>query len=551
MRPVTALGILRVRTLALGPYSRWFVASAVVVAGACAPISHSAVGGPITAFDQQKLGLEPVEPEKVFSFGYGIIHERYLTAVGVASLALNGMQGFSAIDPKLAVTLKGDTVAVAEGEQPVAEYHAPAEDDADGWARLTVRAARDARAVSQPMRDADDERLYEAAFDATLGKLDPFSRYAGAKEAREHRASRNGFGGIGIRFDLTGGAVVISEVMPDAPAGRAAIQVGDRITAIDGQAVDGLGQEDLSKRLRGAIASDIILTLKRPDAPDPFQVPLKRALVVPPTVTMTVDQGIADIKVTSFNQRTASTVTQKLREAKASLGTGLKGVMLDLRGNPGGLLDQAVAVADLFMSGGKIVYTEGRHPRASQSYDASPGDLGEDVKLVVLVDGKSASASEIVAAALQDSGRAVVVGTNSFGKGTVQTVIRMPNDGEMTLTWSRFHGPSGYALHGLGVLPTICTAAEHTDPHGLLEGVRAGSDDIVRVELAEWRATTIEEADLRTKLRTNCPAAKHEAAAGIADVDADLARSLLADGALFTHALALSTPVLTAHASAH
>ncbi|MBV5324033.1 MAG: S41 family peptidase, partial [Rhodospirillaceae bacterium] len=156
-------------------------------------------------------------------------------------------------------------------------------------------------------------------------------------------------------------------------------------------------------------------------------------------------------------------------------GGGLQGVILDLRGNPGGLLDKAVTVVDLFVAQGPILTTKGRHPEATNAFDAHPGDMGEDLAVVVLVDGRSASAAEIVASSLQDSGRAVVIGTNSYGKGTVQTVISLPNDGEITLTWSRFHTPSGYALHGLGVLPALCTSAPGATPASIMDGLTRGS----------------------------------------------------------------------------
>ncbi|MCR6631064.1 MAG: S41 family peptidase [Magnetospirillum sp.] len=213
-----------------------------------------------------------------------------------------------------------------------------------------------------------------------------------------------------------------------------------------------------------------------------------------------------------------------------------------MRGNPGGLLDQAVGVSDLFMKDGPIVNTKGRSPLASQSYEAREGDMGEDLPVVVLVDGKSASAAEIVTAALQDAGRAVVIGTNSYGKGTVQTVIQLPNDGEMTLTWSRFHTPSGYALHGLGVLPTLCTSDETATTAGLMEGVvHAAMPAPVTANLNLWRHARLDETDLRKQLRATCPSAKH----GDAKLDLDLAETLLRDQTLYRSALTLSAPGAT------
>ncbi|MBY0430700.1 MAG: S41 family peptidase, partial [Rhodospirillales bacterium] len=329
-------------------------------------------------------------------------------------------------------------------------------------------------------------------------------------------------------------------------AGRAGIRNGDVLAYIDGIPVDSLDREEVSKRLRGSIGSDVTLSLQPKEAGGVSQVTLRRTLVVPPTVTTKVEDGVATFKVSGFNQRTATSLTDSLRQVQGKMGDGLKGVVLDLRGNPGGLLDQAVGVADLFMPSGRIVWTKGRHPLASQSYDAKPGDIGEKVPLVVLIDGKSASASEIVAAALQDSGRAVVVGTNSYGKGTVQTVIRMPNDGEMTLTWSRFHSPSGYALHGLGVLPTLCTANEQVPETALIADVREGTSK-VGLQLAAWRTSDINRVEERKQLRTSCPSAKH--AENL--MDSDLGRRLLVDQGLYNRALSLNEITMAAHASLH
>ena len=180
-----------------------------------------------------------------------------------------------------------------------------------------------------------------------------------------------------------------------------------------------------------------------------IQRTLRRSLIVPPTVTASTHDGVLLLRISSFNQKTSDGISTELQHAKDQIPL-LKGVVLDLRGNPGGLLDQAVAAADLFIPTGTIVQTRGRHPLSNQSYDAVEGGIGEGTPVVVLMDGKSASASEILAGALEDSGRAVVIGTNSYGKGTVQTVVHLPNDGEITLTWSRFFTPSGYALNGLG-----------------------------------------------------------------------------------------------------
>lgn len=512
--------------------AQWVVAASLFVAGSCAPVSQGSLAGPHAPYDT-------AEAEKTFSFGYTSIVERHLDRVNAAGVAMEGLRGLGSIDPEIGVSRLDGKVLLNAGDKVVAEYPSPSDDDVRAWARLTVTVALDARGVSPAMEKADVEQVYEAVFDATLSKLDVFSRYSGVKEAREHRASRNGFGGVGIKFDLVEGDAKVVEVMDETPAAKAGMQVGDILTHIEGETLAGFAKEDISKRLRGPVASDLTVTVRR--GFKPLDLALRRALIVPPTVTAQLKDGIAEFKITSFNQRTANSLATELKQIRAKAGAELKGVILDMRGNPGGLLDQAVAMADLFMTHGPIVSTRGRHPLASQAYDAREGDLAEDLPVVVLVDGKSASAAEIVTAALQDAGRAVVVGTNSYGKGTVQTVIRLPNDGEMTLTWSRFHTPTGYALHGLGVLPTICTADDKATPAGLKEGVvhaTAAAPAPVTANLSLWRHAKLEETDLRKQLRATCPSAKH----GDAKLDTELAEQLLTDQDLFARALSLSAP---------
>ncbi|HSV27901.1 MAG TPA: S41 family peptidase [Candidatus Omnitrophota bacterium] len=518
--------------------ARWVIAASLFVAGSCAPVSQGLLAGPHAPYDT-------AEAEKTFLFGYNSIVERHLDRVTAATIAIEGMRGLAAIDPEIGISRMEGKLLLTASDRIVAEYPEPLADDVRAWARMTVTVALEARGVSAKVKDADLEKVYESVFDATLAKLDMFSRYSGAKEAREHRASRNGFGGVGIKFDLVDGEAKISEIIEESPAVRAGLAVGDVITHIDGQSVSGLAKDELSTRLRGPVNSDVQVTLRR--GFKPMDVTVHRDLIVPPTVTMTLNNGVAEFKITGFNQRTASSLATELKHARDKLGPALTGVVLDMRGNPGGLLDQAVTMSDLFIKDGPIVSTRGRHPLASQAYEAREGDMGEDLPVVVLVDGKSASAAEILTAALQDAGRAVVIGTNSYGKGTVQTVLRLPNDGEMTLTWSRFHTPSGYALHGLGVLPTICTADDKADPGDLAQGiVHAVAPAPVTANLSLWRHAKLEETDLRKQLRATCPSAKH----GDAKLDMELAQRILATQGLYERALSMSAPA-PAPSSAH
>lgn len=511
---------------------RWLLAGSIFFAAACTPASQTAVSATDTSI------VSP-QTEHVLTFGFDAIKERYLTEVVVGNLAFEGLQGLSTIDPSLSVEREpGHKILLLYRDERVGEYPIPANDDAEDWAHLIVQSAHDAGSHSAALHNIDREKLYEAVFDATLSKLDIFSRYAGAQEAAEHQAARNGFGGIGIRYELQPDDIVLTEVMPETPSAEAGLQVGDHVTAIDNASVAGLAQAAISKRLRGPVGTSVSLSVRKNGGPA-IQVNLERGLIVPPTVSLTMKDGIGVLAISSFNSATAYNARNAVKKAKAT--PGFKGLVLDLRGNPGGLLDQGVAVADLFIAHGRIVSAQGRHPASVQTYDAKPGDPGEDMPLIALIDGGTASAAEIVAGALQDSGRAVIVGTNSFGKGTVQTVVRMPNKGEMTLTWSRFHTPSGYALHGLGVLPTICTADDHAQAANLVALLREGHP-AVAANIALWRSTGLDDQQQRKQLRSVCPAAKHTNVA----VDLELGRELITDRSLYTHALNLLAPQATA-----
>jgi len=488
-------------------------------------VALAALAAILSTTPDAHAGWNVVEAQRTVAYGLTAIVERHLQPVSAATVALDAMRGLADIDPQFAVILQGGRVRLSNADRVVADYPAPAADDVESWARLVISVALDAGELSPLVRDAEAERLYRAVFEGALGTADLYSRYAGAAEARDNRGSRNGFGGIGIRFELIEGEARIIDVVEDTPAARAGLQAEDVIVLIDGKPVRGLERGEISARLRGAVASALIVTLRR--GGETVEAKVQRSLIVPKTVTQTIDGGIAIYRISSFNQRTASTLETKLRETRETLGARLKGVVLDLRGNPGGLLDKAVAVADLFIADGTIISTRGRNPAADAVLTARPGDLAEDLPVVVLIDGRSASSAEILASALQDSGRAVVVGTNSYGKGTVQTVIRLPNDGEITLTWSRFHAPSGYALHGLGVFPALCTSP------GQAPSERGDLARVART-LAVWRQAGLGETDLRARLRDLCPPARR----GDAAEDMALALRLLADPAAYTRALA-------------
>ncbi|HSR71178.1 MAG TPA: S41 family peptidase [Kiloniellales bacterium] len=470
------------------------------------------------------------QADRLFRTGYQDVADIYIEEISIAELATAGLANLDELDPEASVErINGHVDFRLKGIQ-VAEFVAPGASDADGWGSLTASVLRIGQSRSETMREAPPERLYEVVFDGMLTELDDFSRYAGREEARENRASRDGFGGIGVRIRLVEDGVRVLSVMEDTPAQSAGLENDDIIVAIDGEDTVGLTQREVVRRLRGPLRSEVDLTVKRGEPAETLVVSIVRAHIVPQTVRYERSGDVAILRVSGFNQSTARSLREKIKHAQDEIGPQLAGYVIDLRGNPGGLLDQAVAVSDFFLEAGRIVSTHGRHPDSHQYFDAEPDDLIGDRPVALLINGNSASASEIVAAALQDSGRAVVIGSGSFGKGTVQTVLRLPNEGELTLTWARFHAPSGYALNRRGILPDLCTSNGVEDSEEILDRLRKGL-------LPPPRATqqidiaADDEAGIKT-LRAYCPARQVESV-----LDLEVATRLLEDPTLFARAV--------------
>ena len=247
---------------------------------------------------------------------------------------------------------------------------------------------------------------------------------------------------------------------------------------------------------------------------------------------------VASIQLTGFRVDTENRLEDAVRRAKQEIGSGMRGIILDMRNNPGGLLDKSVRVSDLFLDHGRIVSAKGRHPSSLQSFEAHDGDIADGLPIVVVVDGRSASAAEIVASALQDAGRAVVIGATSYGKGTVQNVIDLPNDGEISLTWARFHAPSGYALQHLGVMPTVCTSAFDHDAPGLLRVAGGRRQEIAR-RMVDWRLVDVADEEGRQGLREFCPSVRLDR-----NFEIDVAVRLLDDRVAYLRALDTSATTL-------
>jgi carboxyl-terminal processing protease len=448
--------------------------------------------------------------EAIFRTVYSAIAERYLDSVAVQTLALEGLLGLTAIDPTLSISREDGLVAIASNDATIMRFAEPTPSDAKGWATLSAQIVGTARQVSKAVAATDDEQIYETVIDRALGMLDRFSRYFSPREADDHRAKRRGSGEIGIEFLLVDDGLIITNLLPGSSAGDAGLRIGDHLSKVNGVAVARLTTEQVSARLRGREGSAVIVVGKRGDQM-PFRLRVQRTRSIPDTVVVRRFDDILYVAIKNFNRDTPRSLAHALQSHRHGAG---RGIVLDLRGNPGGLLQQSISVADLFLTAGAIVSTRGRHPDSLQSYEAGAGDAARGIPVVVLVDGGSASGSEVVAAALAEQGRAVLVGTASYGKGTIQTVVPLPNDGELILTWSRMISPSGNMLNERGVVPALCTSGiGQTDPAQLN---RLIADMIVRA------------IERPVAARDDCPAERHEH-----DVDIQIARKLLSNPDLF------------------
>ncbi len=308
------------------------------------------------------------------------------------------------------------------------------------------------------VEEVSDDELLEHAIRGMLHGLDPHSAYLNTEEFNELRIGTTGeFGGLGIEVGMEDGFVKVVSPIDDTPAARAGMQAGDLIIRLDDTPVKGLTLNDAVKLMRGKPGSILSLTVIREGTDGPLNVDIERAIIKVTSVKhRMLDEDFGYLRISNFQTKTTADLLKAIKKMKKE-NDGLKGMVLDLRNNPGGVLSGAVGVSDAFLNEGMIVYTDGRESDSKLRYDATEGDVLEGAPLVVLVNGGSASASEIVAGAMQDHGRAVVLGSKTFGKGSVQTIQDLPAGGAVKLTTSRYFTPKGRSIQALGIEPDITT----------------------------------------------------------------------------------------------
>lgn len=443
----------------------------------------------------------------VIAAALDFIEPRALQATSVQQLTLWGLRGLTALDPTLTPLLRDGSLRLMAGDQTLLEVVIADDAAVPAWAAAVAQLARAASLSSPAVRDAGVFGILQSFFDELFNHLDPYSRYLPPEAADSDRTRRSGEAGVGVTLAKQGGQIVVRDVNPDGPAAEAGIRRGDRILAVDDQPARGLDPAAVSDLLSGPDGSFLSLQV-RGRSGRVSTVELERVVIAPETVFANRAGDDLLLRVSSFNRDTAERLAQEIARGLSGRGRRVRGIVLDLRGNRGGLLRQAVAATDLLLDGGLVAITAGRNPQASHEWFATSGDVSAGRPVIVLVDGRSASAAEIMAAALADRGRAVVVGSSTLGKGLVQTIANLPDGGELFVTWSRVLAPSGWPIQGLGVLPQVCTSMGQSVLDQQLAALQRGEQPMASALDRHRAARAPLPAAQIVELRNDCPAAE-------------------------------------------
>ena len=499
----------------------------------------------------------------------GFLEPRTLEAHSARDFCVWGLDGLTAIDPTLSVTVTPSaatpasavvhtpgtavaaekpadapspaTLSVLQGQTVLFSRVLPSADSHTAWADLVTAAMQAAWQHSSTLRDAGSDALLQGFFDELFNHLDPYSRYLGPSPATSDRTRRTGSTGtVGLSLGQSGRTIVITAVNANGPAWEAGIDTGEHLVSVNGRSTHGQDAATVQEWLEGDEHSAVTLGIAaKGHRPTTFK--LQRVQVPPETVFASTDGPFTVLRVTSFSTQTAEEISQYIDQvvdeptpdAPASPpGKGkAAGIILDLRGDRGGVLQQAVTTAALLLDHGVAVTTQGRNPLANHIWAVQGGDMTNGTPVVVLVDGRTASAAEILASALADHRRAVVIGSETLGKGLVQVIGQMPNGGELFVTWSRNQAPLGWPIQGLGVMPQICTSLGADALQAQLSALKAGNSlQGEAVQTARAARYPVPVAKI-LEIRKHCPAAIGS------DADMDAAKALLSSPAAYKAAL--------------
>jgi carboxyl-terminal processing protease len=474
-------------------------------------------------------GFNAAVTNAVYAAGLEFTAARALEPVTIPQLTKWGLHGLTVLDPNIVSQETEGQLVLVSAQRVIYAGAPPPEPTARAWAAAAVSITENGWKASPELQRAGTQSIIQSFFDEMFNHLDPYSRYVRPSVAAEDAALRRGSGGVGITLTKRHDAVVVEAVLADGPAAAAGIRIGDRILSVDGQSTSKQEAATVAGRMAGPEASSVHLVWRARDSRI-RDADIERILIPPRTVFVDRAAEMLVLRLTGFSRNTSEAIAEEIAKALESRRPP-DGIVIDLRGNHGGLLAEAVTVADELLPAGVAAIEQGRDPAANRVWYSANGELAKGVPLVVLVDGRTASAGEVLAAALADRGRAVVVGSSTLGKGLVQTFTTLPDGGELFVTWSRMLAPRGWPIQGLGVLPQVCTSRGERALERQLESLAAGTQPmsaaIARARNTRPTAPAIEIMSIRN----NCPASVG------GDLDLDTADFLVENPAAYAAAL--------------
>jgi carboxyl-terminal processing protease len=474
-------------------------------------------------------GWNPNIAAQVYLTALTFMAPRTLEPIALTQLTLWGLRGLTALDPALSVEARDGQLVLSSTGRVLGSVAVPTEDSAAAWVDATIALTSVAWNASAAVRKSGTAGILRGYFDELFNHLDPYSRYVPPSDAGDDRARRSGLAGAGITLIRSGNAVLVQSVIADGPAALAGIRAGDRIVAVDDQKLRGESATTVASWIAGPEDTIVEIEFRSRDG-RAHHVELLRAMVPPETIFFERVGDIQIIRITGFSRRTDARLANELQRSLAAPHPPT-GLILDLRGNRGGLLREAIAVADELLPAGIVATTAGRDPESSRVWRSGERQIGIDLPVVVIVDGRSASAAEILTAALADRGRAVVVGSVTLGKGLVQAIAPLPDGGELFLTWSRVLAPLGWPIQGLGVLPQVCTSLGQDALKRQLATLAEGSQPMAPAIARHRAARAPIPAAQALAIRDACPAAEGR------ETDLQVARYLLSHPAAYAAAL--------------
>ena len=486
----------------------------------------------IARAEAQPIGIAPfdiVRAADVFTEALGFLEPRVLEPSPVSVMTLWGLRGLSAIDFDLTVAVSNGRLRLTGRGRSLADLVAPNDETPWRWAVAAATVSAAATAASPQLQRVGTQGVIQAFFDELFNHLDPYSRYIAPADAEEDIGRRVGRGGLGMTLARQGNQTIAQTVIAESPAALAGIRPGDAIISVGGQSTAGMEPGSVASLIAGPEGSSLAIGWRGRDkrVRTAFVI---RALVPPETVFSERIGDILVLRITSFGANTDVHLARLLQNGLAT-GRPPIGIVLDLRGNRGGIVRTAVLVADTFLPDGVVVAAAGRAPDSNHIWRSTEGELAEGVPLVVMVDGRTASAAEILAAALADRGRGVVIGSTTMGKGFVQTIDPLPDGGVLFVTWSRLLAPRGWPLQGFGLLPKVCTSLGPEALRRQLALLGAGSFPM-RQALTRQRAARAPAPNSEVlAMRNVCPAAEGR------EADLEAARSLLQNPTAYASAL--------------